>query len=794
MKYPVRLAALFFAGGIWLSNICPLTVAVIPLMPIAGFLILLFQVISFFFRSSNLVSLRPLIRSILVYAAFFIAGCYCHRIYTDTPAHHFIHSIPRENPVSIAGQVTHVDRRTDRVHFTLAVHKVYHDSDSHLVQGRILVVHEKPPLAIMPGDVLLVNGIVHRVRGKRNPADFDYAAHLARNRLHAIVYPEDILLLNSSDSFGSWVQNARLQAHYVIGLYVEKYVEHHEARALLQALLLGEKSGISFSTLDHFRRTGLSHLLAVSGLHMLCIGLVFYTLMRPFCLRMGLGWWSSELFRTCATVVLLGLYMLITGPRPSIVRAFLMTAIVITAPLFQRPARTLNSLALAGIVLLALKPTFLFDPGFQLSFSAVAGIVTLAPLFNTCSSSWRVPGFIRSSFIVSLSATIGTVFITLLHFQTASTGGLLLNVLAIPLTTGVLLSGLLMLLFAPVLPILSYAFGSCTNALAWLLLEIPGATTHVLPYIQSTPAYHLRFLYGGAGLVVFLFCFCPFRVTWKYVCVLLFALSSMQWTAIQKGIHYPKVDVLFFDVGHGDAALVRLPGGKHVLIDTGDVTGKHNFNVPAHHVESFNVPCLDAIFLTHPHKDHIAGIHDFVGQECTPRLFTNGSNQYAQYLPSGLPGHQPIAAGDTLDLDPMVRIRVLGPCPEMEHHKDGNDGSLIVLLEYGDVVFLFSGDAETRAEQHLVAHYFPLISTSTVIKVGHHGSATSSSPVLMDALTTEHTPEWAIISTGASSRYGLPDPEIVHQWNQSSAHTHITHDSGALWLRTNGRAIYKKRW
>ena len=392
-----------------------------------------------------------------------------------------------------------------------------------------------------------------------------------------------------------------------------------------------------------------------------------------------------------------------------------------------------------------------------------------------------------------MAATLGTACITLLHFQQVTSGGLVLNAIAIPVTTGILLAGLLMVMFAPVAPFMAHVFGTCAETLARLLIQLTHETAWFLPHLQGVPSHTQGIVWGALGVSLFVYCFCPFRLRWRHFLCLLMVLLVVQWSRIYTGQHYPRMDVLFFDVGHGDAALIRLPGGKHILIDTGDVVGRKRINIPARHIDAFRIPCIDALFLTHPHRDHIAGSLDITSPECTPRIYTNGSAAYA-VNDQPLTDVHPLQAGDTLHIDPLVRIRVLAPCPVLHHHVDGNDGSLVLHIEYGEVVFLFMGDAEVHAEEHVVHHYAHIIGSPTVIKAGHHGSSTSSTRDFVDAVSQGNRLQRVVISTGAPGRYGLPDADVVERWENTTTEPHITYTSGALWVFTDGRVLNEKQW
>jgi competence protein ComEC len=277
----------------------------------------------------------------------------------------------------------------------------------------------------------------------------------------------------------------------------------------------------------------------------------------------------------------------------------------------------------------------------------------------------------------------------------------------------------------------------------------------------------------------------------------------------------PTLSVIFFDVGHGDASLVRFPNGKTLLIDAGPAFSGNDagtrFIYPF--LERWGIRTLDAVLITHPHADHLGGLPSILSALpvrrvlMSPRSSTRGLPRRLLRLADSL--DVPLrykAAGDTLSIDPTVRLRILAPDAALALHPEVNETSLVVQVQYGATAFLFLGDAESESERFLTRHYSRLL-RSDVVKVGHHGSRTSSSAEVVDRIVPDEQVDGAdslknreiqspiaIVSTGPSSVYGLPDEDVLDRWEAHGAQLHVTANQRALWLSSDGHSVSPIPW
>ncbi|NBC01915.1 MAG: DNA internalization-related competence protein ComEC/Rec2 [Bacteroidetes bacterium] len=663
--------------------------------------------------------------------------------------------------------------------------------------------------SVLHGDQVALQGTLEPLPRRRNPADFDYGRFLQRHGVHAVFTIRDSAAVVVRGADRSWLDALIVQLRRYVRSQIAYAVPTPEGRVLLTALILGDRTALDSETREQFRRTGLMHLLAVSGLHVLLVGMVLFQVLGPVLRRLGMPWRGAEAGRAALTLSLLGLYMLVAGASVSVVRAVLMATLLIGGLLLQRSAHTLNTLGVAAVVLLLVRPTQLFDVGFQLSFTAVAAIVTLQPrLRDFVPSAWLERPWVRAGLlnvVVSVGAVLGTLPVLLYHFGYASWAGIVLNLPAIPLTAGTLLAGLLAVVAGGMSAGAAQAFGASADLCAHLLLWITAQGDAWLGFLAIDRFVTAPFAVAALALGTLALAQWPRpRNRWRLVGAALGCLVLTTWGPVVYGNRAAPLELVFFDVGHGDATLVRFPGGRTLLVDAGarDQFVDHGQRTLLPHLRHVGIHKIDTVIISHPHADHFGGLLTLLRSVPVGRVFHNGQvhpsdvfTEKIALLDSLRIPHGSLAAGDTLRLDPAVRLDVLAPEPARSYdHTQANDASVVLRLRYGDVRVLFAGDAEQEAEQLLVSRYDTLLH-SDVVKVGHHGSRTSSAGAFVDAVRPDTTQAGvAIISVGGGRRYGLPSPVVVDRWKAHGAEVRITRDVGAVWLQSDGVEVWSRKW
>ena len=711
-----------------------------------------------------------------------------------------------EETVTVWGTVASVPQRTWAVRMDVDVDSAATASASGQVGGRVQASLRTPregravyPV-LRPGDRVRLTGRLEPLPQPRNPAQMDYGAYLQRQGVAAMLAVEDetgAVFLGPSRHL---VTRAAQAVRDHVRRSLARWVPSADTRALLGALILADRSAIESTTLDAFRETGLMHLLAVSGLHVGLVGLALYAVLKPVLGRLGASRRRVEWTRAAVTLVVLGVYVLVAGASVSVVRAFVMVTVLIVGRALERDVDTLSALGLAAVVLLVHRPSALFDVGFQLSFGAVAALVTLTPLLNAAVPErvrQSAAGYwVAGSVTTSLAATVGTAPALLAHFGRLPLGGLVLNLPAIPLTALTLGGGLGCALAAPVPP-LAAAFGALASVSGRLLLVVTETGAAAFGW-----AVYAGFLESPSVLVASVLVILALALSRRPIARRRLAMAAAAslavgaWADVARGDAAPALDVVFLDVGQGDATLIRTPGGRAVLVDAGVRSPyvDEGTRTVLPHLQRYGVGRLDALVLTHADADHIGGAAALLRSVPVGRLVVNGAegetDLWREVLAVadslGVPV-QPVRAGDTLAVDPAVRLRVLGP---MGPDGSPNDASVVLALRHGRTRWLLTGDAEVAGEGALVARFGDRLGAD-VVKVGHHGSRTSSAPALVAAAGR---PSFAVVSVAQRNRYGLPDEEPLERWAATGAELLLTSREGAVWLRSDGRHVRRVDW
>lgn len=531
---------------------------------------------------------------------------------------------------------------------------------------------------------------------------------------------------------------------------------------LADALLLGRRETLDRELSDRFARTGLVHLLAISGTHVALMGAVFVLIGRMLRLsRARVAW---------LTIVLIALYLAVIGAPPSALRSGIMLALALLSTVLQRPCATLPIVAAAALAILAVQPMAALDIGFQLSFAGVLGIILLHGAMLR-----RLPGRVKKrpaarwlaeSVSLSVAAFVTTAPIVAHHFGQVAPVSILANLPAIPLTSlaliGVGAAAATEAVFPPLAHLLADGAGlalDLLNAVVDLAIRVPGGHAAVArPQWWAWAAAGAVFLLAldAAGRM-------RDRVRWAVAGMSAagaFLLLPMAGTAAGGGL-----EIDFIDVGQGDAVALRTPAGRWILVDAGE--RDDGWDAGERRVLPFlrarGAKRIEALVLTHPHADHIGGAAAVMRAMPVGRMIDPG-------MPMGTPVYlETLRAAEergvawnaarqdrAMHVD-GVELRFLWPTADaLAAPEDANDVSAVLLVRYGEFSALLTGDAPSAVEAHLVARYGDTL-RAEVLKAGHHGSRTASSAAFLDVVN----PQLAVVSAGVRNDYGHPHAEVL---------------------------------
>jgi len=530
--------------------------------------------------------------------------------------------------------------------------------------------------------------------------------------------------------------------------------------ALARAFVLGDESGLTEARTRALRRAGLSHLLAVSGFNVTLVAAVA---------ALAAGG-ASPRGRLIAPAVAIVLYLAAVGPEPSLLRATWMSGAMLTALALRRAGSALQALCLTGALLVALEPRALHDAGFQLSFGATACLVLLAERWAESLASMPRP--LARALAASFAAQAGTLPWSVSAFAEMAPSAPIWNLVAVPWASLWMLVGLLWTLLALIAP------PAVAAALA-PLLDLGAAP---FGWLEALPpsSWSSIWLPGGwlAGACVALVLAFAFEVprTRPWLLLLFAAWGVSPSAEAGRGV----AEVVFADVGQGDAALLR-EGSATLLIDGGGLPGRDvGAAVLRPMLARRGVRGVDVALLTHADLDHCLGLVDLAAYVAIDEVWLPPDAARvacaARLAGQARRGVRVLAAGERRSLG-AIRIDVLHPAIA-SREAGSNRASLVVRIELGGRQLLFAGDLP-GAEEIRLARENPAALHADLLKVAHHGSSSSSTAAFLVAVS----PRLAVISAGARNGFGHPAPAALERLAAAGARILRTDRDGELVVR-----------
>ena len=616
------------------------------------------------------------------------------------PADHIARRAPAA-PAVVEGRLVSEPVRwaADRARLLVDLDAYHEGDDRRLATGRVQlsVFGETAPLG--EGQRIAAHVKLHPPVGLRNPGGFDYPAQLRRDGILLVGNVRGDRVTALTPDAPPWPVAVRRWAVETIRSSLPE-----TSAALLAGLLLGERTALPRDTDDDFRRAGVYHLLAVSGFNVaLLASSVFATLALVGVPRRGAA--------LAAALVLIA-FALVVGGQPSVLRATVMGLLLLASVLLERESQVMNALALSAFLLLLWDPGNLHDPGFQLSFAATAGLVYLGPPLAARLAAWGWPTWLAQSLAISAGAQLGVTPVMLAFFNQLSLIGVVANLFVVPLAGPATTLGMLALLLSLISDTLA---GLCFNTL-WLILVTLRAVVRLAAAVPAAMV-HLPAPSWGAVIAWYAaLALAPTRTRRHLVipavaCLVLVVvgLSLEPWWRPSDG----RLRVYFLDVGQGDATLIELPDGRHLLVDGGPGGGRR-FDVGERVIAPFlwNHPVrrLDVVALSHSDADHAGGLAAILRHFAVGEFWENGSwrpaaEETLRALESSGAPRRVLQAGSRLWLGEAV-VTVLNPDDGLR--TDANDESLVLRLDWRGVSLLLTGDLGWEGEDRVRGQGGPL--------------------------------------------------------------------------------------
>jgi len=720
--------------------------------------------------------------------------------------------------VALKGIVDKDPEVRDKVtHLRLRATEIKLNEEWQEVTGKVLLFVPRYPIYSY-GDVLLVSG---ELETPPRFEDFDYQGYLARRGIHSTVLYPQVEILDKGK--GSRLLSGVYSIRNSLSRTLAEVLPEPQA-ALAQGIVLGNRGNIPPPLKENFSRTGTAHLLAISGLHLSIVAGIL----------LSLGIWLFGRRHYLYVWLALGaiwLYAIITGMNAPVLRGAIMASLFLTSELLGRQRSAMTSLAFAAAVMVGISPRILWDASFQLSFLAMAGLILLVPLIQVIGrravnatlgeegTLVSIASVVTDSFSVTLGAIIAVWPVVAHYFGIVSLVGPLATLLALPALPAIILTGAL----AGGLGLVALPVAQVIGWLAWLFLSylllvvngfaaLPVSSVEVgsvdarliggyyvalalalwlssnrMRISERTPKV-VAYLKSGADRSASFVSRLPRR--WVIPPLLVVAILTSVAAA---GMPDDRLRVSFLDVGQGDAILVQVPAGQDILIDGGP--SPQAVSLALGEKMPFWDRTIDLVVLTHPHADHITGLVEVlrryeVKQVLYPDLACDSPIYEEWWKLIRVKGIKCTVAqaGQQIDLGAGVVIEVLNPPAPMltDTRSDMDNNGVVLRIGMGRVSFLFTADIMAEAELELGNRRAPL--ASTVLKVAHHGSDTSTTPEFLAVVS----PQVVVISAGEDNPFGHPSGAVIGRLREKPGEENIyrTAEHGTIEFITDGKRLW----
>lgn len=630
----------------------------------------------------------------------------------------------------------------------------------------IVYINKKNKKLLEYGDLIKIKGEYSAPEVARNYKGFDYSQYLKTLNIYGTIKVEESKIINKNQLSPILISINNIKEKMIDN--ANRNMPKRTANLLL-GILIGERDNIQEDIIESFRTANLSHILAVSGAHTsyIILGITYLISKSKTPKRIGY----------IITIINLLIFIIITGASYSVVRACIMAIVVIGAKICYRKENFFTSICISLIIILIQNPFAINDIGLKLSFMGTAGIVIFNKSITNFFIKLKIKQKIAEALSVTFSAQLMIMPITILNFNTISLTFFISNILASPLLGIIIIFGFISIFISSILnPISKVLFLILHIFLELLILvskvteKIPGSSILVkTPNILFAIVYYILILFFNYFFVIKqnptrrfhkkiikIITIKNIKNAFKVIAVVF--LIMLLLTRIVRIIN-PTLKIYFIDVGQGDSTLIVTPKNKKILIDGGE--GKTN--VLFQYLLDRRINKIDYIIISHFDSDHCNGLIEIIEKMRVENIVmskqSKESEEYKKILEIIKQKNikvSSVKAEDKIIIEKNLYTKILNPAEKFEF-QDLNNNAIVAKLVYKNFSMLFTGDIE-KAEENLAKKYKNELK-STILKVAHHGSKTSTSEEFLKYVE----PQIALIGVGKNNKFGHPNQITIEK-------------------------------
>ncbi|GMQ56733.1 DNA internalization-related competence protein ComEC/Rec2 [Vallitalea sediminicola] len=690
----------------------------------------------------------------------------------------------------VEGHIDDIASNGEKTQFIISANKIIIDDETYS-EGVNIKVYGTDITDLEVGDYVTVNGKLNKLSRPTNQGQFDEEKYYRIRGIKYKLFLKDYQIMdnNKMSILTLFKYSMKKKFAYIKNESIKVYdrILPEDQASLMKAMILGEKSYLSVDTKNKYSESGISHVLAISGLHIAILGYGFFGFI---CLVF------SKKKGVIITICFLVLYLILTGASVSTIRAVIMLSIILLAYFFGRTYDIYSAIATAAIIILVINPYNLWDIGFLLSFTAVIGIITITPaldeLYNKNSNK------VLAIFNVSLAATLGTMPVMIINFYELHIYSVLVNILVVPLMSIVVLFGFIGLIFGSV----SIYFGKLISGIIFYILnfyDLCCESANSLPLstiIIGKPNLINIVLFVTILVLISMFAYEKIdkQIIKKLIAIAASALLVMNLVFY---IREKPLEIVHLDIGQGDSAVVISPDRKVYIIDGGGNLKKKTtdrdtgYYILRPYLKYNGISKIDCLIMTHSDRDHVGGLIELVDyfkidNILLPYAYKNKGEKdilLEELISRANEKKINIVYINEKDVikDKYITFETLYPLKDTTTFHNNNAYSLVLKLKYKSFDELFTGDIEKEEEEKINNKYTDYLN-SDIIKVPHHGSNSSSTKEFVEYVK----PRLAVISSGRNNRFGHPHKEIVERYMKNDIPIFNTSTDGAITIKTDG--------